>query len=37
MEFLQLKKTNQLQKENLRKQIISFNKIQVIDSANQIF
>lgn len=34
---LATEKTNQLQKENLRKQIISFNKIQVIDSANQIF
>lgn len=34
--ILATEKTNQLQKDSLRKQIISFNRIQVVDSINQL-
>ena len=35
--ILAIEETDELNKDSLRKQIISFNRIQVIDSANQIF
>ncbi len=35
--ILAIEQTDELNKDSLRKQIISFNKIQVIDSAKQIF
>ena len=35
--ILAIEETNELNKDSLRKQIISFNKIEVVDSINQIF
>lgn len=35
--ILAIEETNELNKDSLRKQIISFNRIQVVDSVNQIF
>ena len=35
--ILAIEETNELNKDSLRKQIISFNRMQVIDSINQIF
>lgn len=35
--ILAIEETNQLQKDSLRRQIISFNKIEVVDSINQTY